>query len=270
MNFTNLGRLVAAAVLITIPLSVAGAADMAVKAIAPPPAAFNWTGFYIGGYAGGAEMDQAQTSDPCNKAFAGGLCTVGVTGNYNAVIPVNYDMTPGFVGGGRIGYNWQPNPHLLLGLENEFGYIHVSGSAIMNPFPGTGDTSANTRLGNWYDALTARIGMTEGQVMFFARGGGAWARETASVIDAVPAGATLNTTTSKTMAGWAAGGGLEYAIDPHWSFRADYLFLGLQPNLTNCGTGFLGGVAPIPGSFCAVTHTPGIQTITLGLNYHFH
>jgi outer membrane immunogenic protein len=217
-------------------------------------------------------MDQVKVSDPCNPIFAGGGCLVGGTGNYNGVNPAVIDMNTSFVGGGRVGYNWQPTPWTLLGIENEIGYLHLKGTANMNPFGGVaGDTNAFAKIGNWYDALTARIGMTDGHAMFFIRGGGVWTKEQTGVIDTNPAGSTINTTTSKTLTGWAAGGGVEYGIDMHWSVRADYLVLGIPTSfVVNCGTAFLGGVAPIPGSFCSGTRNNNIQTITLGLNYRFH
>src|ERR1700734_3297305 len=76
-----LGGIAISALLIAVPLGVAGAADMPVKAPAPPPPpAFDWNGFYVGAYAGAAWMDQAATSDPCNPLF-GLPCVVGVSGN---------------------------------------------------------------------------------------------------------------------------------------------------------------------------------------------
>jgi outer membrane immunogenic protein len=181
-------------------------------------------------------------------------------------------MTSSFTGGGRIGYNWQPTPYLVLGLENEFGYMKLKGTANMNPIgAAAGDTNAFAKIGNWYDALTARAGMTMGQLMFFLRGGAAWTRENSGVIDANPIGSTLTATTSKTFLGWAAGGGIEYAFNRNWSMRADYLFLGIPPSYAvGCGTAFAGGVTPLTGSFCTGTHVPGVQSITLGLNYRFH
>ena len=45
---------------------------------------------------------------------------------------------------------------------------------------------------------------------------------------------TINTTTTKTVTGWAAGGGVEYGIDTHWSVKAEYLLLGVQRNIQTC------------------------------------
>jgi outer membrane immunogenic protein len=266
MKFAAIGRLAVTALLISAPLGIASAADMPVKAKAPPPPAFDWNGFYIGAYAGAAWMDQANTTDPC---FVGALafCTTVGVGTYNGAPPAVYDMGASFIGGGTVGYNWQPTPYTLLGLENDFGYLHLRGRATLNP-PGVGDglndTVATTRLGNWYDAATARVGAVDGHAMFYLKGGGAWVRYQTGVVDTVPP-VTLNTTTNKTLAGYAAGGGVEYGIDMHWSVKAEYLVLGVPRNVTNCGPS-------IPSGFvqCAVTHTPSIQTITVGLNYRFH
>jgi len=269
MKYATFGRIAVTALLLAAPLgvaNVASAADMPVKAPkAAPPAAFDWNGFYVGAYAGAAWMDQATTSDPCNPLFLAG-CIVGVTGNYNSVPRTAYDMGPSFIGGGTVGYNWQPTPYTLLGLENNIGYLHLKGSITQDPLT-LNDTVASTKIGDWYDAYTARIGAVDGHAMFYVKGGGVTAKYTTGVVDTFPP-AVINTTTSKTLSGWAAGGGLEYGIDMHWSVKAEYLVLGLARNVTNCGTSFVAGVSF--GSFCSVTHTPDVQTITLGLNYRFH
>jgi outer membrane immunogenic protein len=266
-----LGGLAISALLIAVPLGVASAADMPVKAPAPPPPpAFNWNGFYIGAYAGAAWMDQANTTDPCLVALLG-ACTAAGTGTYNGLPPAAYDMNPSFVGGGTVGYNWQPTPFTLLGLENQIGYIHLKGSFLMNPPQvGIDDTVATTKIGDWYDAFTARVGAVDGHAMFYVKGGGVWTKYTTGVVDTVPAGETINTTTNKDLAGWAAGGGIEYGIDMHWSVKAEYMVLGLARNVTNCGTAFVGAGPANVGTECSVTHTPDVQLITVGLNYRFH
>jgi outer membrane immunogenic protein len=276
--YATFGKIAVTALLIALPLGAASAADMPVKAPpAPPPPAFDWNGFYVGIYGGAAWMDQATTPDPCNTTF-GLACVVGVSGNFvNSAFPFAtnsvYDMNTSFNGGVRIGYNWQPTPYTLLGLENDFGYLHLKGSDVMN-LPGFifGSEVATTKLGDWYDAYTARVGAVDGHTMLYLKGGGVTARYSTGVVFTPTPGVvgpvTLNTTTTKDLSGWAAGGGLEYGIDMHWSLRAEYLVLGLARNVTTCGTASAGGVA-IAGQFCTVTHTPDVQTITVGLNYRF-
>jgi outer membrane immunogenic protein len=262
-----LGGLVISALLIAVPLGVANAADMAVKAPkAPPPPAFDWNGFYVGAYAGAAWMDQANTTDPClSTALA--ACLAAGSGTYNGVQTTAYDMKSSFVGGFTVGANWQPTPFTLIGIENNYGWLNLKGSITQNPPPiGSGDTTAFTKMGNWYDALTARVGAVDGHAMFYLKGGAAAVREQTGVVDnGLPV--TINTTTTKTQTGWAAGGGVEYGIDMHWSVKAEYLLLGVQRNIQSCAQvgGFPPGVID-----CTTTHTPGIQTITVGLNYRFH
>ena len=66
--------------------------------------------------------------------------------------------------------------------------------------------------------------------MFYIKGGAAAVREQTGVVDnGLPV--TINTTTTKTQTGFAAGGGVEYGIDMHWSVKAEYLFLGVQRNI---------------------------------------
>jgi outer membrane immunogenic protein len=263
MKFAPFGRIAVTALLIAAPLGGAFAADMPVKAPAPPPPpAFNWNGFYVGAYAGAAWMDPATTTDPCLSTFAAFCLATGV-GTFNGVNATTYDMKASFLGGGTVGYNWQPTPYTLLGLENDFGYLHLTGSAVQAAF---NDTTAHTKIGDWYDAVTARIGAVDGHAMFYLKGGAAWARYTTGVVDNT--GVTINTTTDKTMSGWAAGGGVEYGINMNWSVKAEYLVLGLQKNITGCGPVAVPGIPTVTD--CSTTHTPAIQTISLGLNYRFH
>src|SRR5580704_9602705 len=148
MKRTILGWLAISAML-AVPLTAASAADMPVKAHAAPPPAFDWNGFYIGVYAGAAWADQANTTDPCLVAAAA-ACLAAGTGTYNGVTPTAYDMKTSFLGGGTVGFNWQPTPYTLLGLENNYGYMNIKGSIVQNPPPiGNGDTTASAKLGDW-------------------------------------------------------------------------------------------------------------------------
>jgi opacity protein-like surface antigen len=108
---------------------LATAADLPTMkpAPAPPPYAFSWNSFYIGGFAGGAWTSDATTSDPC---LVGAACAV--TGTYNGVPPLSYNLGRSFTGGAEIGYNWQAMPNLLLGVEDKLGYMNLNGSRVMN------------------------------------------------------------------------------------------------------------------------------------------
>jgi outer membrane immunogenic protein len=261
MTRTILGRLAISALLIAAPVSIAIAADMPVKAKAPPPPpAFSWTGFYIGAFAGGAWTGQATTSDPC---LVGVACPT--FGTYNGVTPVSYNLGASFTGGGEAGYNWQPTAYTLVGVEDKYGYLHLRGSIVMNPF-GLADTTASTRIGDWYDVYTARVGAVDGHVLFFLEGGGVTAQVQSGVVDVSPP-VTINTTTTRTVSGWAAGGGIEYAINDNWSVKGEVLALGLHSTTNECAQ--VGGF-PAGTIDCNYTKTGGVTMADVGLNYRFN
>ena len=229
------------------------AADMPVKA--PMTPVFNWSGFYAGGFAGGAWTDHATTSDPC---LVGAVCPPGT---YNGTFPVTYSLGSSFIGGGTIGVNWQAaGSNFVIGLENEVGFLRLRGTANIS---GGGDTNAFTKIGDWYDAYTVRLGFASNRSLIYAKIGGVSAGYQTGVVDATPP-VTLNTTTSKTLTGLAAGGGWEYAFAPNWSVKAEYLFLGLGKTVNHCGT-----VLPAAVIDCSSTKTGDVQTAKVGLNYLF-
>jgi outer membrane immunogenic protein len=248
--------LIAGAALAALTGTSALAADMAVKAPKPaPPPPFSWTGVYIGAFAGAAWVDTVTTSDPCTPA---GGCLSGVS-------PAAYTLNTSFSGGGEIGYNYQINPFVVLGVENKFGYLHLSGSVLMAP--AVANETASTRIGNWFDAYTVRVGATDGHAMFFLEGGGATARITTGVVSTTLV--TVNTTASKTLTGWAGGGGIEYAFDSHWSVKGEYLALGINSAVNTCGAGVINATGFNLGAFCSTSKIPVISTANVGVNYRF-
>jgi outer membrane immunogenic protein len=244
------------------------AADMRMprKALPPPVAAvYNWTGFYIGGFVGGAFADgDATTTDPC---LTGAACAV--VGSYNGVIPVTYNLDSSFIGGGTIGYNWQSG-QFVFGLEGEAGYMRVRGSSTFLGAPVGGDTVASTAIGDWYGVIAARLGWAFDRVLVYAKVGGVVSEVQTGVVDACVVGACgpglVNTTAKDTVWGVAAGGGVEFAITNNWTVKGEYLWLDLADTQTNAAVG--------GGSFAGftlrtTTTTPSIHTAKFGVNYKF-
>ena len=267
MKFATFGRIAVTALLIAASVGVASAADMPVKA---PSAAPRRRSIGTASISAPMPVPPGWTRRPHRIRAVSPLPLVPQTAPVPiTAFPPRYDMGSSFIGGGTVGYNWQPTPYTLIGLENDFGYLHLKGSIIQNPPPlGSNDTVATTKLGDWYDAYTARIGAVDGHAMFYVKGGGVSVKYATGVVDTNAAGTTINTTTTKTLSGWAAGGGVEYGMDMHWSVKAEYLVLGVARNVNNCGTAFLFGVTPL-ATLCSTTHTPDVQMITVGLNYRF-
>jgi outer membrane immunogenic protein len=247
------------------PLGVlAGAAIMATPVIAadlprpvtkapPPPvvAAYNWTGFYIGGNCGGA---WGRTTSSSND---GGFDPVGVS-----ALSYKVDSSGGTCGG-QVGYNWQAGS-LVLGVEGEGAWL-----GLKKTITGSGPdvTSANVDdlvavKFDWYAALTGRLGIAVDRVLLYAKGGVAWTRvkNTASDLDGSPLviDPTDFSSESRSRTGWAAGGGLEYGLTPNWSVKAEYLFLDFGRYTTG-----------VNGDGDVFVHKNEVHTAKFGINYRF-
>jgi hypothetical protein len=68
---------------------------------------------------------------------------------------------------------------VVAGLEAEGGFLRLNGSAPFIPNP---QTVSSTKIGDWYAALTGRLGVAVGPVLIYAKGGGAIVDVTDSVV----------------------------------------------------------------------------------------
>lgn len=245
----------------------AAAADLRMPVKAPPPvvAVFNWTGFYIGGFVGGAVADRnAHSSEP----VSGGAFFNG-TGLEN-----NYSLDSSFIGGGTIGYNWQPvGSQWVFGLEGEAGYLRLRRSVLdINAPLGAANGFDTTRIGDWYGVIAGRLGFAWDRVLVYGKGGVAFVDKRYEYSDTcviAPCGAaTLGLTNSDTQVTWAAGGGIEWAFAPNWSLKGEYLYLATRQNFSQSAVA--GGTGPAAGFVWANSHSdPGIHTGKFGINYRF-
>jgi outer membrane immunogenic protein len=165
---------------------------------APPPPQFTWTGLYIGAQAG---YEWGNTSASL------------VTDPGNAFIAPAAGVSPsGVVGGGHIGYNYQFS-QFVIGIEGDVEGTSASSSALE---AGGATFSENNEI---QGSVRGRIGWAWDRVLIYGTGGVAFA----SVRDSSTFGPFVDSeTTGRT--GWTAGGGVEYALDPNWSVRAEYRY----------------------------------------------
>jgi outer membrane immunogenic protein len=272
MKHAILCGLAISALLVAAPLSVASAADMAVKAPPPPPPMFNWTGFYIGGFAGGAVADRdASASEP--RSAAGAF--------YNGPGSLNtaYGLGGSFIGGGTIGYNWQqPGSNFVLGIEGEAGYLHLRGSRqdvnAFNNGLALSDSVDSTRIGDAYGVIAGRAGWSADRALFYVKGGVAFVASSSSFNDScIGAGApgcgpgALITSHSDTQVTYAVGAGVEYAFNNNWSIKGEYLYLGTQKTDTQTGIVTAGGATGT--LFTNSNSDPGVHTGKIGINYRW-
>jgi outer membrane immunogenic protein len=222
--------------------------EMKEVAPAPPPECdFTWTGFYFGGNAGygwgNADTHFEPLPDPVS---------------FFALEPSRLEPDPsGFIGGGQIGFNWQWNKWLVLGIESDFQGTDIEGQDRQQPIfditgaiaNGNPDTflEAHERM-QWFGSTRGRIGIAPWcRWLFYGTGGVAYGNVDYSANTNFDNGITYPVRFSETNVGWAAGGGIEYAIAHHWTVKVEYLHYDLgdqsrtEPQLFNgvpTGSGF--------------------------------
>jgi outer membrane immunogenic protein len=184
-------RLALAALLLTS--TSAFAADLAPQAaepIAPIVApVYNWTGFYAGLHAGAVFGDAKVT---------------------NPGIGSETFRNTGFIGGAHAGYNQQFDNNIVIGLEGDIDYSSLSKSKNF-------DTGSDKFKSDWQGSIRARAGYAMDQFLPYVTAGVAFGDEQLKSFDSTVGGFS----SSKTVVGWTAGGGLEYAIDPNWIVRGE-------------------------------------------------
>jgi outer membrane immunogenic protein len=252
---------------------------MPVKAapMAPPPVAYNWTGFYIGVNIGGA-WGSSSTNSPITCPAGGTRCYLAsVLADINAQAAQNVSSS-GVTGGLQLGYNVQMNS-FVYGVEADFNAMNLRGSQTTSayftafPGPGTAPTYTNSISTNWLFTARGRLGfLVSNNVLVYGTGGLAVTdlKYTHTFVEGVFSGSSSGTessTASATKAGYAIGGGLEYALMNHWSVKAEYLYL----NFGNVNT--TGAVAfpanPVSSNVFANSANLHANIARLGVNYKF-
>jgi outer membrane immunogenic protein len=235
---------------------------------APPPPPLTWNGFYAGLNVGGGWNSNSVNNlaapywDP---AFPFGAAVAGTKNLFFLPTSTNNNGTSGgVVGGGQVGYNFQFNPSIVVGVETDF-----QGSSIGNndksqaaPFylsplsaagaPGLLVPLASIGGGHagidWIGTVRGRAGwLVTPSLLIYGTAGFAYA--------GVYAGNYDNTRT-----GWTAGGGLEWLVAPNISVKAEYLYADLSSGGTTGGFGWNYGYH---------LH-PELNIVRAGVNYHFN
>jgi outer membrane immunogenic protein len=208
-------------------VSSAGAADIpaapAVKAPVAVPVTQSWYGFYIGANGGYAWGNNSVEFGP--DAFYGPLLA-------GAGIPLSLAGKPqGWLGGITYGSNYQFQ-NFVIGLDSDFDWSNIKASqSFSGTVTGVPFTATASHEIKWFSTTRARAGFVlADHWLLYGTGGLATARVDASAnnvlnvagLCAITAGGCPAGSLSKTMWGWAAGAGIEYASGP-WQFRVEYL-----------------------------------------------
>jgi outer membrane immunogenic protein len=260
-------RAAACLVAIAMPLAfvstTALAADMPIKA-APVPA-YQWSGCYAGlNVGGGATGSNFSTAvDPGTYLVGADPATVAATGSGS-------HGSDGLLAGGQVGCNLQSGL-VVFGLEGDFDYFH-SNPFFENPTQTLSDgvTAFNIKQSLSTDYLATvrpRIGIAADRNLAYLTAGIAFTRAgyTETYLDQAVPPAFGTATGSKSLVGWVAGAGWEYAFIDRWTFKAEYLYASFSK------IDGLGAIAD-PGVGANVLHGSGdltVQMLRAGVNYRF-
>jgi outer membrane immunogenic protein len=235
------------------------AADLPPMSRAAPavlPAAFSWTGTYVGVNLGGAwgtfDFDPSTTNN--------------LTGVGSAIPRTSIDKSA-VIGGFQTGYNWQIG-NVVLGVEQDLQFTNLKTSFAYGAAPG-GALVAGDGFAAKVDFLSAtrfKLGYAWDRFMIYGTGG----LET-GVLDVtgnyagrfLGSPATSFTDKHKFHAGWTVGAGLEYAMTNNLFLGVDYRYFDLGAETYN-----LGAVTPGLGVTSTVASNVNLRAseITARLN----
>ena len=112
----------------------------------------------------------------------------------------------------------------------------------------------------WFGTVRGRAGLALDNVLMYLTAGLAYDRTNHTEIDGAPA--SLNADLSVTKVGFAAGVGTECGLEPHWSVKAEVLYVDLGKSSTTIGP-FSGGIS---GRFDTLDT---MWIVRAGVNYKF-
>ena len=164
----------------------------------------DWSGFYVG-LEGGGNWGRSKHIN-----------------NTNAITS-DFGVDGGMLGG-TIGYNAQFGGAWLFGLESDMSWMNASGRASNLPPNFSAASSSETRE-RWLGTARVRLGTVPANSwLAYVTGGVALAD-----VEAIAHQANGDSfSQSLIRAGWAAGAGIEYAIDRNWSAKLEYLHVGFN------------------------------------------
>jgi outer membrane immunogenic protein len=211
---------------------------IAVAASLPASAQEKWSGFYLGGN-GGYGFGQSSTESP-DSVFNPASFPPGGSGKISF-------HPKGAVYGAQVGFNAQTG-QFVYGVEFERSLANVEKSYAV----GTNVAKADYE---GVSSVTGRLGLTSGNVLFYVKGGYAFANITNFAID--NADTIDNTTVSRTARGLTLGAGVEFKLTGAWSARGEFQHYDFNDaHSTNSDTD-------------RYTHKNTLDVVKFGLNYRF-
>jgi len=272
-----------------------GIASSAVaEEMATPPSSFvtarvpylAWSGLYFGingGYAWSNPSVSYAGNDPASRA---GICAAPFG---KTCFPASTDFNrDGGLFGGQIGYNWQFTSLWLAGVEADYQWSDLTGTAN-SPIQVSGAKSlsaiAATETVHSFGTFRARLGALPFQsLLLYGTAGLAVGQvsenltlTSASTIGSTAGGYGYSCTAgnscfagsaSQTRVGWTAGAGAELAITSNLTLKGEALYVHLEaPSAT--ATALNTTIGTVPSSFTGNFSDVYFFVARGGLNYRF-
>jgi opacity protein-like surface antigen len=232
----------------------AHAADMPNIFATPPAVLWSWTGFYIGGHIGGG-FGTSQFSDPAGPSIYG-----------------DNVRSPQALGGVQAGFNYQvPNTNWVFGVEADVSALGADGTNTCMASSGL-FISANCRVRqNASGSLTGRLGFAtgnRGHTLVYGKAGIAGMQEQIDIAtNALVFVPPLSTSFDGMRWGWTIGAGLEKALTPAWSIKAEYDYANFgSVNVATPQSFVLASNFYFPTAGSTTSASQGVHTFKLGLN----
>jgi outer membrane immunogenic protein len=260
--------------LATVSVAALAAAQPAHAGPPMPMPVYNWAGWYAGGNVGYSfGNENSNFTDPGFTSFT--CC--------NATTLNGHQRLDGVIGGGQVGYNWQPNPYAVFGLEADFQGTNEKNTASYSTTcegytgGGTFDTSCGIKQSSsigWFGTVRGRVGwLITPTIMPYVTAGLAYGEVKAS--GTVSGGYNVETgcfytcqsswSKSQVNVGFAGGFGVEAAFpgSSNWTWKVEYLYINLG---TLGGTGY----DPTYGTTYTWNNSFTDNIVRGGINYYFH
>jgi outer membrane immunogenic protein len=192
--------------------------------VPPPSPVFNWTGFYSGlnfGYSWG--NGPVTYNEPAFSSIPAPT-TLSSPSHLN-----------GAIGGGQIGFNWQPGTAWVAGFEAD---IQAASEGASRNFSFPIDTEGASLAASlssqisWFGTVRARAGwLPTPTTLVYATGGFAYGQVSVagSFSDSSPPATGWSFHQSAINTGWTVGAGIEAKVPsaPNVTWKIEYLYLNL-------------------------------------------
>ena len=204
-----------------------------------PEATAAWAGFYLGinsGYGSGCKARHIEHGRRGLRPVSPFLrrCPMPAPASgWSALTP------EGGFGGGQLGYNVQRN-RFVGGVEADIQGASLNGNAFSEaafqpfgaPLPAVkAEAWTNSSL-DWFGTVRGRLGYSLGSTLLYVTGGFAYGGvrdQLGTKLTFANAAANISSAASRnaTLTGGVAGGGVEIALSPSWSAKAEYQYIDL-------------------------------------------